>query len=277
MEDTERAQLASELLRDLAPLFRDRLAAEHWGRLLVGTQRREQGDGFRVVSLDVEDIFGDEEKIEAAFGQDGPHDLLPMLARATETLASLRNISLDEAEGGTFLQSDLGAWAWLPGLVRTPSQGLERTRDDTLARLRERHARLPFSLGRVHRADVDVAKQFVRFYGDEARLLGEASTLLLGSFSSRSHQWCWAWAAHDALPPNVRQACKDTVDHILDRDLWELSTEQFATDEATVWALSAFVCVRTSSEGVFRVVQPGGAIYLLLRAVTAAAEGSEPS
>ena len=263
MSETERDFLSAELLTELAPLFRERLAADHWGRLLVGVQRREENNettGFRVTSLDVENIFGDEARIEEAFGPDGPR---AVLAQATEALSSLAGVALEETNGGTFLQSEAGVWAWLPGLVRTPSEGLERVRDEAVVRLRQQHARLPFDLQRVRRADVNLENRHVNFFGAGDAMIGSATTLLLGSFSSRSHRWSWAWA-HESLPSDVRRLCKDTIDQLLDRDLWELSTTHFATDEATIWALCAFVCDRTKAAGVFRVAQPDGAIYLLL-------------
>jgi hypothetical protein len=69
------------------------------------------------------------------------------------------------------------------------------------------------------------------------------------------------------------------VDSIEDRDLWELSTPVFATDELTAWAIAAFVCDRMKGDAVVCVPDREGLVFLLLRDVSAPGDapgGSRP-
>jgi hypothetical protein len=65
----------------------------------------------------------------------------------------------------------------------------------------------------------------------------------------------------------VRKSASAIVDAIPDRDMWELSTPAFATDETTAWALAALVCDRAGGDGVYCASEEEGLAFVLLRGV----------
>src|SRR3974390_1399623 len=105
MADEESApeRMRQDILDEIGGLLRDHLEAEQWGRVLVAVVRRDDGEPA-VADIDVEDIVGDEARIDAAFGMQNIGPLLPVLAKATEALCGLAGVELDDVGGGTFLR-----------------------------------------------------------------------------------------------------------------------------------------------------------------------------
>ena len=68
-------------------------------------------------------------------------------------------------------------------------------------------------------------------------------------------------------PDGVTGASAALVDAVPDRDVWELSTPVFATDEATSWAIAAFVCDRMGGDAVLCAPESEGLVFVLLRDV----------
>ena len=66
---------------------------------------------------------------------------------------------------------------------------------------------------------------------------------------------------------SVRRASAALADAVPQRDIWEVSTPVFATDEPTAWVLAALVCDRCGGQGVHRAPIEGGRAFLLLRDV----------
>ena len=76
----------------------------------------------------------------------------------------------------------------------------------------------------------------------------------------------WGWGGTNPhAPEGVRRASTLLVDSIEDRDLWELSTPVFATDELTAWAIAAFVWDRAKGDAVVCVPDRAGLVFLLVR------------
>jgi hypothetical protein len=266
MDDKEKARLRREILDEVGGLLEEQCAAALWGRALVEVARG--ADGEPVVSgIDVEEILGDEARVDALFSSDAMRPVLPVLAKATEALCGLEDVALDDVGGGTFLRRRAGGFVWLPGLVHLPSQALERQWDDLVARLDAKNADLErrFGLSRRARYDVDIEQEHIVFSSaGEAPVAARAT--LIGTFSLASRAFGWGgYGKH--LPERVRRASAALVDSILERDMWELGTPAFAADDATAWALAALVCDRASGEGVYRSAREGGTVYLLLRDV----------
>jgi hypothetical protein len=265
MDDAEKARMRSEILDEVGQLLREQLAADEWGRILVEVVR--EGGEPVVAGIDVEDIVGDEARVDAAFADDAARPLLPVLAKATEALCALEEVELDDVRGGTFLRRRAGGFVWLPGLVRLPSTLLEEEWDALKADLETRNAALNtrFALGSHDRYDVDLEEESLVFStGGHPRV--RARGTLIATFSRSSRVWAWG-GYNKNLPETARKAAAVLADAIAERDIWEVSTPLFPTDEATAWVLASLVCDRCGGEGVYGTPSADGLAFLLLRDV----------
>jgi hypothetical protein len=265
MDDTEKSRMRREILDEVGQLLREHLAADEWGRVLVEVVL----DGAEpvVAGIDVEDIVGDEARVDAVFGDESTRALLPVLAKATEALCELEEVELEDVRGGTFIRQRAGGFAWLPGLVHLPSGPLEAEWDALHAKLEAKNAALEsrFALADHDRYDVDLEKQTLVFSkGGQPRVVARA--VLIATFSDASRAWAWG-GYNKNLPASVREASAALADAVPERDLWEVSTPLFPTDAATAWVLGALVCDRAGGEGVYGTPTEGGRAYLLLRDV----------
>ena len=265
MDDAEKSRMRSEILDEVGALLREQLAADEWGRVLVEVVR----DGAEpiVAGIDVEDIVGDEARVDAVFGDESARALLPVLAKATEALCELVDVELEDVRGGTFLRRRAGGFAWLPGLVHLPSASLEAEWDALSAKLEAKNAALEarFALESHDRYDVDLEKQTLVFSkAGQPRVVARA--VLIATFSDASRAWAWG-GYNKNLPASVREASAALADAVPERDIWEVSTPLFPTDAATAWVLAALVCDRAGAEGMYRTPTEGGRAYLLLRDV----------
>jgi hypothetical protein len=269
MDDTEKKRLRREVLDDIGALLFEHLAAQEWGRVLVEITADDAGQPI-VAEMEVEDVVGDEARIDAAFAHEpSVRPLLPVLAKAIEALCSLEDVELERVAGATFLRQPGGSFEWLPGLVHLPSAALERASDDAKASLKARQAALEdrFGLGTFEGYELDLEREHIAFRGaGRGGVTGKAT--LIGSFSLASRSWAWG-GNNQNLPPHVRAASAKLVDGILDRDMWELSTPIFGTDEATAWALCALVCEQADGQGVYRAKSGESAVFVLLRELRA--------
>jgi hypothetical protein len=275
MDAAEKARLKREILDDVGALLHEQLAADEWGRVLVEVVR--QGDEPVVAGIDVEDIVGDEARVDAVFADDTVRPALPVLAKATEALCGLEGVELDDVSGGTFVRQRAGGFAWLPGLVHLPSVALEGEWDELQAELEARNADLHerFALGDHDRYDVDLESETISFStGGAVRVTARAT--LIGTFSNVSRTWAWGGYNKSVAEP-VRAASAKLVDTILERDMWEISTPVFASDEGTAWVLAALVCERAGGLGVYRAPTQEGRVFLLLRDVREVEQDHEPT
>ena len=221
----------------------------------MGTRPRRGGARPRrapvVAGIDVEEVIGDEARVDEVFGGSRARAALPVLAKAVEALCALDDLELDDVRGGTFVRLADERFAWLPALVHAPSPRFDRERDDLVAKLRSRNDAL-----------------FERFGRPEGEHLG----VDLGAGTGRLDVPAAAAArcardpprdvrargAHVGVgrlePARSRDACAVAsaalIDAIEERDLWEISTPVFATDEPTAWAIAAFVCDRAGGDAV---------------------------
>jgi hypothetical protein len=268
MDDAEKVRMRSEILDEVGQLLREQLAADEWGRILVEVVR--DGGEPVVAGIDVEDIVGDEARVDAVFADEAARPLLPLLAKATEALCALEEVDLDDVRGGTFLRRRTGGFVWLPGLVRLPSASLEEEWDALKARLEAQNAALNtrFTLGSHDRYDVDLENESLVF-STGGRPSVRARGTLIATFSQSSRVWAWG-GYNKNLPASVREAAAALADAIPERDIWEVSTPLFPTDQATAWVLAALVCDRCGGEGVYGTPTADGLVFLLLRDVRGA-------
>ncbi len=264
MEPGEARKLRREILDDVGKLLREELAAEEWGRLVVEVLPGPDGV-LRVGGVDVDELFGDEARVERAFNGPGMGAVLPVLTKAVEALCALEDIDLEQVRGGTFVRMPDERFGWLPGLVRAPSPRLDDERDELVERLRVKNDAFHARFGRPpdDRLGIDLNAGTVAWsVVDRPPLVARAT--LIGTFAQPSRSWGWG-GTNPHAPEPVRRASSALVDAIEDRDVWEISTPGFATDELTAWAVAAFVLDRAKGDAVVCAPQGEGLIFVLIR------------
>jgi hypothetical protein len=264
MDEEEKRRLRADILADVGAILGEQLAADAWGRVQVEVVRGPDGEPV-VAGIDVEEIVGDEARVDEAFGGEGARAVVPMLAKATEALCALDGVLLEDVRGGTFIHRiDGEGFAWLPGLVRAPSPALDDERDALLAALREKNEalRARFASDAI---ELDAEARTLR-WSLAGRVTATAQATLLGTYSRAPRTWAWAWS-HPGLPDEMKRASSALTDAIPTRGIWEISTPVFATDEATAWTIAALVCDRAKGDGVQRLAQEDGAVFVLVRDV----------
>ncbi len=259
MDAEETRRMHREIIDDVSTILRAELASDVWGRVLVEVVRGAGGEPV-VAGIDVEEV-SDEERVDAAFGSEQARAGMPALAKATEALCALEDVDLEEVRGGTFVRLE-ERFGWLPGLVRAPSVRFDQERDALVARLHEKNERLRARFG-ADRVEFDVGAGALRWLASEIPV-GAAQATLVGTFARAARTWAWAWSNPSATE-SVRRAAAALTDGLEERDLWEIATPVFATDEATAWALAALLCDRANADGVQRIAREDGVFFVLLR------------
>jgi hypothetical protein len=263
MDDSEAQRMRREILGDVGAILTDHFAAREWGRVLVEVVWGADGSPA-VANIDVEEIVGDEGRVDAVFASPDVRALLPALARAAEALCGLDGVSLEDVSGGTFVRRPGGEFAWLSGLVHTPSARFDRERDDLVAKLRARNAELTECFGSLGAPGtaIDLARGTITF-AHPGRPPETAPASLVGTFAPATRTWGWG-GSNPHVPEVVRRASARIADSIPERDMWEISTPSFATDEATAWAIAALVCDRAGGRGVYCAREPDGLVFVLV-------------
>jgi hypothetical protein len=221
-----------------------------------------------VAGVDVEEIVGDEARVDAAVGSPSMREVLPILAKASEALCGLEGVNLEDVRGGTFVRRREGGFVWLPSLVHTPSGAFDAQRDSTVAALRAKNESLGLAYGQpsAGKVEADLARGVATIEAAGRPPLRARATLI-GTFVPAARTWGWG-ASNPHLPRDVRAASAAIVDGIPDYGtMWELSTPVFPTDEETAWAIAALVCNRAGGAGVCCGHEPEGSVFLLLREV----------
>lgn len=271
MDAAERAEARRGILEEILGLFRAAYAWETWGRLLVHVALGDDGRAV-VVDVAVEDIVGDEARLERAFQGPEVRASLAAVARAVEALVVLEDIELEPMGGGTFIRTHAGDLAFLPGLVRSPSLVFDRSRDLIVSSVRAKNDALRSAYGVGADAKVvpappgTAARATVRRAG---AVVATAEAVVLGTYSRRRRTFAWA-SENPSLDEASRKACVALLDAMPERSAWEVSTFAFATDEPTAWALAAWVVEARGFEGLTTVEADDGVIYVALRDVRAA-------
>jgi hypothetical protein len=220
-----------------------------------------------VAGIDVDELFGDEAKVDALFNGDKMRGVLPVLAKAVEALCALDDLDLDDVRGGTFVRMPDGRFGWLPSLVRAPSATLDAERDELVTRLRAKNDAFHARFGRPanDKMGLDLGSETVAWrVAGRAPLRARAT--LIGTYAPRARTWGWG-SSNPHAPEAVRKSSSALVDDILERDLWELSTPVFPTDELTAWAIAALILDRSLAEAVVCVPDEEGLVFVLMRDV----------
>ena len=204
--------------------------------------------------IDVEEVIGDERRVDEVFGGEGARAVLPVLAKAVEALCALDKVDMADVRGGTFVRLEDARFAWLPGLVHAPSPRFDRERDSLLAKLRAKNDTLATRYGfptdgRLEStSDGDVA--LVRAPRPEV-----ARATLIGTFAPPSSVGLGRLNPH--VPDPVRRSSATLVDQILDRDVGAADAG-IRQRRPTAWTLAALVCDRAGGDGIFCGPERGG-------------------
>ena len=94
-DDADARALRREILEDMASIFRDNLAADAWGRLLVEVVRARNGAPL-VAGIDVEEVVGDESRVDQVFGGEAARAAVAVLSKAVEALCALDDVLLED-------------------------------------------------------------------------------------------------------------------------------------------------------------------------------------
>lgn len=250
MSDVHRHEEES-ILAEVKGLLEQVFAWGSWGRMLVAV--RAARGSWAVEDILVEEVTGDDAELDAAFTSPDARACLPALAKAVEALLLLEGASPERLGGGTFVRTREDGVAFLAGLVRAPSRALDGRRDRVLAELRGMNRVLKERYGVGGGADLDTdmvtGAVSVRRGGS---LVATGEQVVIGSFSVADRSWVWG-AHNPTLEVAARGRCAALLDAIADRSAWELTTAGFVTDEATAWALAAFVACEHRLDGVVRL------------------------
>jgi hypothetical protein len=275
MEPSEVRAMRREILDDVGGILRDEFAADEWGRVLVEVVRGSDGAPV-VAGIDVDELFGDEARVETTFGGARMRAVLPVLAKAVEALCALDDLDLDDVRGGTFVRTPDERFGWLPSLVRAPSAELDAERDELVTRLRSKNDAFHDRYGRPanDRMGIDLAAETVA-WRVAGRAPMRARATLIGTYAPKSRTWGWG-SSNPHAPEAVRASSAAIVDGVVERGLWELSTPVFPTDELTAWAIAAFVLDRVLGEAVLCVPDAEGLVFVLMRDVRVDVGPSRP-
>ncbi len=260
MDAAEKKRLRHEILADARTLLVERFAATEWGRLLVTLA--EVSGTWQVESLDVDDIDGDEALVERVFASRSLQDALSPLAHIIEALVVLDGCTVEAVSGGTLVRTHEDTFAFLPGLVRTPSRRFDQARDECASWMNDslKEFRGAHMLTGQEQLGVDIDAQRIDFLrGSEVRT--HVSALLMATFATESRTFAWA-KSNPHLNHTVKTAAAKLVDEMEERDVWELSELHFPTDPSTARALCGFVARRNAMRCVLEVAREDGVLWL---------------
>jgi hypothetical protein len=130
--------------------------------------------------------------------------------------------------------------------------------------LTERQARLEseFRLGSWARWDWDQATGEIVF-SDSGRAAVVADVQFVGSVSSRSGTWLWAWA-NTSVDPLLRTAVEQVRIYGREHGVKKLVEEKWEADEVDGWEMTSISARLLESEGAYRAPKENGATFLLL-------------
>ena len=213
-----------------------------------------------VAGMDVEELFGDEARVDAGLRRGArARRSCPCSPRPSRRCAPSTSWTSTTCAAAPSCGCPASASAGCPALVRAPSARLDGERDELVAKLRAKNDAFHERFGRPARRSPrrrprQREGRLVRRGEGAARRRARRS-----SGRSRRARARGAGAAPTRTPPSRCGARRPLlVDSIEERDLWELSTPVFATDELTAWAVAAFVCDRVKGDAVVCVPDPRG-------------------
>ncbi|MES2037892.1 MAG: hypothetical protein V4495_08650 [Pseudomonadota bacterium] len=125
-----------------------------------------------------------------------------------------------------------------------------------------------FDLGSYQRYDWDQAKGELVFSNDGVAAV-VAKIDFIGSYSSRTDTWLWAWANFHLLE-NVRTRVQAVRDFGEVHDYPCLTTPKWTAEEVNAWEMAAVAAHVLNARGIYRSPRDGGASFLLISEISTA-------
>jgi hypothetical protein len=140
--------------------------------------------------------------------------------------------------------------------VATSSRDLERKQADLTER---------YGLGNYATWAYDQTTALLSFSDADGQVRIEASAITIGSFSTRSQTWQWAWAS-PTVPeqPRAESARLKGLFDATGVDVFRLET--FEADENMAWELAAMAVTHLGAVGCYRA--PAGQLSVFLAIVS---------
>lgn len=130
-----------------------------------------------------------------------------------------------------------------------------------------------YRLGRHARWDFDATTGFLHFSDGNGVLQVEAAVTQIGTFSTATRTWRWAWS-NQSTPEAAR------IPAARIRELYELTgveifrREKFEADEQMAWELAAMAVAHLSAAGAYRGVAGHLFVFLAIDDIRAVAKPS---
>jgi hypothetical protein len=136
--------------------------------------------------------------------------------------------------------------------------------------LQKKNAQLnqEFDLGSHKRYDWDQASGELVFSNNGVAAV-IAKIDFIGSYSSKTDTWLWAWANFHLLE-NVRTSVQAVRDFGELHDYPCLTTPKWAAEKVNAWEMAAVAACVLNARGVYQSPFEGGASFLLIREISSA-------
>jgi hypothetical protein len=119
-----------------------------------------------------------------------------------------------------------------------------------------------FKLGTHKRYDYDQEKATLVFSNDGVHAV-VADVEFIGSVSTKSNSWLWAWANLNTLPP-VRTRIVAVRDFGEDKCFPHLTAPRWTADEVDGWEMAGIAVQVLGAKGVYRVPGPNGCLFMAI-------------
>jgi hypothetical protein len=129
-----------------------------------------------------------------------------------------------------------------------------------------------YQLGTHARWHHDQSTGMLQFFDSKDQVRVEASVIELGSFSTRSQTWRWAWANASILEKEQAGSAKL-------RELFETTgveifrMESFEADEQMAWEIAAMAVAHLAAPGCYRSPASHLHVYLAIERIRSVAAG----
>lgn len=125
-----------------------------------------------------------------------------------------------------------------------------------------------YTLGRHKRFDYDQETATLVFSNDGVpAVVGDVE--FIGSISTRSNTWLWAWANFSNLP-SVRSRIAAVRDFGEDKGYPHLTVPQWAAEEVDGWEMAGIAVDVLGAKGVYRVPSVNGFLFMAIMDMRAA-------
>ncbi len=119
-----------------------------------------------------------------------------------------------------------------------------------------------FSISKHKHWDYDQATKLLAFSNDGV-LAVTAEIELIGSLSTQSNTWLWAWANFNMLP-NIRTRIKAVRNFGEEKRYPRLTVPKWSADEFDGWEMSGIATHILDAHGVYRVPSENGFLFMAI-------------